>query len=189
MSICTETEKTDQELVTESLNEANLFACIILRYEKKLFRYIQRTLYINKEDSEDILQEVFIKVYRNLNSFNPRYKFSSWIYRITYNECINHLRKHKYEKHQINLEVESDTYKELVEDIDLESNAIKADTQLNVQHILEKLDEQSRTVLVLKYIEEKDYNEIADILQTSTGNVGSLVNRAKIKFKKLIENE
>ena len=187
MSICTQTEKTDEQLVVASLSDAGQFACIILRYEKKLFRYVQRTLFVNKEDTEDILQEVFIKVYRNLNSFNPKYKFSSWIYRITYNECINHLRNHNHDKNQVNLEVESDTYNELIADINLESDAIKADKQKQVQHLLEQLDEKSRTVLILKYIEEKDYNEIADILETSTGNVGSLVNRAKSKFKKIIE--
>lgn len=178
----------DNDLVGIALAKNEDFRFIIERYEQKLFRYIQRTLFVNKEDTEDILQEVFIKVYRNLNSFNPKFKFSSWIYSITYHECVNHLRSFKQEKLSIDVKVEQEIFNELKSDINLESEVLIEETSQSVQDILSKLDEKYRTVLILKFIEEKDYNEIADILKTSTGNVGSLINRAKNKFKELINH-
>lgn len=178
----------DNDLVLMALAKNEDFRYIIERYEQKLFRYIQRTLFVNKEDTEDILQEVFIKVYKNLNSFKTKFKFSSWIYGITYHECVNHLRKFKQEKLSIDLKIEQEIFNELKSDIDLESEVMVEETSQSVQGILSKLEEKYKTVLVLKYIEEKDYNEIADILKTSTGNVGSLINRAKNKFKELIKH-
>ena len=182
-------EKKDEELVLASIVTADDFRYLIERYEQKLTRYIQRTLYVNHEDTEDILQEVFIKVYRNLNNFNPKYKFSSWIYRITYNECISFYRNHKKYKLNIDLSLEKKVFDEIVSDINIEKDVlIEADKEM-VTNTLDKLDEKYRAVLVLKYIEEKDYNEISEILKLPIGTVGSLVSRAKSIFKDLINHD
>jgi RNA polymerase sigma-70 factor, ECF subfamily len=181
-------EFTDSALVAKALEKADDFAYLIERYEAKLFRYIQRTLFVNKEDAEDILQEVFIKTYRNLNSYNSKYKFSSWIYRITYNTCISYYRSNQKYRQQVDLDIEQDIYSELVSDVDLDGEVVKDADRESVKRVLNLLDEKYRTVLVLKFIEEKDYNEISEILQISSGTVGSLINRGKAKFKELIKN-
>ena len=100
------TIKSDKELVQLSLKDDKYFAALIERYEAKLTRYIFRLIQTDQQTAEDILQEVFIKVYRNLNDFNDKYSFSSWIYRITHNEVISHVRKIKSRPKEITIEDE-----------------------------------------------------------------------------------
>lgn len=89
------TQLPDQEIVRKSLQDANSFVFLMQRYEKKLLRYIRRISSLDLQTAEDILQEVFIKVYQNLNAYNDSFSFSSWIYRITYNQTISTVRKIK----------------------------------------------------------------------------------------------
>ena len=74
-------EYSDLEMVEKSLQNVDYFSCIYLRYEKRLLLYIKRISNVTENEAEDILQEAFIKIWRNLNAFNPDLKFSSWIYR------------------------------------------------------------------------------------------------------------
>ncbi|MFH1582108.1 MAG: sigma-70 family RNA polymerase sigma factor [Pseudomonadota bacterium] len=85
----------DEQLVQLSLKDQGCFYYLMKRYEIKILRYIKRLTTASQEEAEDIIQEVFIKVYRNLNGFNQKLKFSSWIYRIAHNEIINQYRKTK----------------------------------------------------------------------------------------------
>lgn len=189
-------EIDDYEIVLKTLQDPNNFKYIIQKYEHKLSQYIQRIIYINKEDTEDILQEVFINIYKNLNSYNPDYKFSSWIYRITHNECINFLRRNKKNLKEITTSVNTEDDEEVYDildniasDIDLEKDIIKNHEKDIVHKVLAQLDEKYRAVLVLKFLEEKDYKEISDILKIPIGTVGSLINRAKKNFIKILKEK
>jgi len=191
MPIKNKEEKTDKELVKESLqNPANL-RYLIDKYEKPLARYLKRTFILKDEDIEDILQETFIKVYKNLNAYKEKYKFSSWIYRITHNEAINYLKKHKNIKNEVNpVDEEGESLVEkIASDIDIEKEHIDKEQSRLVKSALAKLDKKYRSVLVLRYLEEKEYNEISDILKVSTGTVGSLVSRAKNNLRKIYLDE
>ena len=88
---------TDAELVKLSLDNQEFFTYIIERYERTLKNFIFRLTNISSTDSEDLLQEIFIKIYTNLNDFdlNKNIKFSSWIYRISHNHVISNYRKIK----------------------------------------------------------------------------------------------
>ena len=85
--------KTDTEIVQLSLNNKDFFAILIERYESPLSRYVRRLGVGDNEDVQDLLQNVFIKTYQNLNDFDQDLSFSSWIYRITHNETISFFRK------------------------------------------------------------------------------------------------
>ena len=85
----------DNDIVEMVIKDPNSYKYIIERYEKKLLGYIRRILFVSKEDAEDILQDVFIKAYKNINSYDSKYSFSSWIYRIAHNESVSFLRKKK----------------------------------------------------------------------------------------------
>ncbi len=180
-------EKSDSELVILSLKNQAFFAKLIDRYEKKLSRYIYRLSGLNTESIEDILQEAFIKMYINLNNYNPEYSFSSWAYRITHNESVNYLRKNK--KHIIiPLETEGED-KNLIDtlksEIDLESELSENNLTEQIRELINMLPEKYREVLVLRYMEDMDYKEISDILKMPMGTVATTINRAKEKFKKL----
>lgn len=179
-------QKTDKELVTLALQDPDNFLHIMQRYEAQLLRYVMRTINASESDAEDILQEVFLKVYQNLNGFDQRLKFSSWIYRITYNHTISYYRKNK--KHSVILSVEDNQImmERLASDLDIQE---QVDTKIvgeRVATLLNKLDKKYRQVLILKYLEEKDYKEISDILRKPSGTVATLINRAKEKFKSIL---
>ena len=175
-------DKTDEELVALTLDSQGNFLHIINRYEEKLKRYIRRITNVNEDDVEDILQEVFIKVYKNLNSFDKDLKFSSWIYRITHNHVISEARKRQARVEVIPGEDNDNILKNIRSDIEIEEEIDYNYLKENIDIILEKIDTKYREVLILKYLEEKDYKEISDILKKPMGTVATLLNRAKKKF-------
>ncbi|MGH7175522.1 MAG: sigma factor, partial [Minisyncoccia bacterium] len=81
-------ELSDEEVARRALAQKEEFALLIRRYEAKLARYLERLGVGSREDREDILQNAFIKAYRNLASFDPELQFSSWMYRIAHNEAM-----------------------------------------------------------------------------------------------------
>ena len=167
-------DKTDEELVILTLKDKENFVYLIRRYEDKLLRYIKRIS--GADDAEDILQNSFIKAYENLNSFNTSLKFSSWIYRICHNEVINNYRKKKARPKTIAFEG--------LENLVFDNISIDV---YNLSKILKDIDIKYREVLVLRYIEEKDYKEISDILKKPMGTVSTLLNRAKKQLKQRYE--
>lgn len=177
--------KTDNELVILSLKNEDYFLYLIERYEKKLLSYILRISSFSKEEAEDILQEVFIKTYRNLNDFDKDLKFSSWIYRITHNQVISHYRKIKARPQSLPLELNEKILEKIPSGLNLEKQVDNQFLGKNIQEVLNKLDIKYKEVLVLKFLEEKSYQEISDILKRPTGTVGTLINRAKKEFKKV----
>lgn len=181
-SICG--DKTDIELVGMSLNNSDHFLCLSKRYEDKLLRYIMRISKFSRPDAEDVLAEVFIKTYYNLNGFDKELQFSSWIYRIAHNETVSAIRK-KAVRPTISLEVEDlvkfgDSF-EMTKEMD---NAM--DRKI-IDEALSKLDEKYREVLVLRFLDEKDYVEIADILKKPVSTIGNLILRGKKLFKEEYE--
>lgn len=176
-------EKTDNELVRLSLKDEGYFYCIIVRYEEPLLRYIRRISYSTKEDAEDILQEVFLSVYQNLNDFDESLKFSSWIYRITHNKTISAWRKASSRPKIISTDEDNDLFKFIASDENiLKDLEKKCDAKL-IKKVLGNIDEKYRDPLVLKFLEDKDYKEISDILKKPMGTVATLINRAKNKLK------
>lgn len=182
-------EMTDEELVALTLKDQDFFACLMERYEPKLMRYIQRISAATKEDAEDLLQDVYIKVYRNINDFDRDLKFSSWIYQIAHNQVISEWRKTKNFRKVIKLEGYEDYLEILSSGEDLVREIERKFTAEEVAEILNKLDEKYREVLILKFLEGKDYNEISDILQKPLGTVATLINRAKTKFRKIAKEK
>lgn len=182
-------EKTDEELVGLTLRDQDFFSCLVDRYTGKLTRYIMRISAATKEDAEDLLQEVFVKAYRNLHDFDQSLKFSSWIYRIAHNQVISQWRKMKSRPQVIKFEADEDFLKFIASDADLAGDTERKFEAEEVRKQIGKLDEKYQTVLVLKFLEGKDYKEISDILQKPLGTVATLINRAKKQLKRLINEE
>lgn len=183
---------SDEQLAIKSLTNDEAFGELVERYETKLLRYIQRLTTLSKNHAEDILQEVFIKIYKNLNNFNAKLKFSSWAYRITHNETINQIKKIK-RQNDLPLETENEDEENLINILESETNieeeAIQKETGAAVRKTLNKLPIKYREVLVLYYLEHKDYNEISDILRKPQGTIATLLRRAKSKFKSLYNEQ
>lgn len=175
---------TDEELVKKSLQNADCFYYLMTRYEKKLLHYILRLSNINEPTAEDILQEVFMKAYRNLRDFDSRLKFSSWIYRIAHNETISFFRKRKARPETVNIENE-DLVHFLKSSFDVHKEYKQQEINAKVQEVIKQLPEKYREVLIMRFIDDLDYQEISDILKKPMGTVSTLINRAKTQFREL----
>ncbi len=176
-------DKTDEEIARLSLVNQEYFLHIIKRYKFKLYRYVLRISNIDPEEAEDILQEVFMKVYQNLNDFDDSLKFSSWIYRITHNQVISNFRKITARPQKSNFDLDDELIKNIASELNLAEDIDAKILRANISKVLEKINTKYREVLILKFLEEKSYNEISDIIKKPIGTVGSLMNRAKKEFK------
>lgn len=174
---------SDEELVEKVLQNKDLYVFLVERYEEKLLRYILRISSSSLEDAQDILQEVFISAYKNLNGFDQDLKFSSWIYRITHNRVISHYRKVTARPKTTTYEGDNELLNILSSNEDIAKDLERKYTAKEVREVLERMDEKYREVLVLKFLEDKDYKEISDVLEKPMGTVATLINRAKKQFK------
>lgn len=178
--------KTDQELVALTLKGKEHYAFLMQRYEEKLKRYIVRLSSGRTEDANDILQEVFIKVYKNLNGYDANLKFSSWIYRIAHNETITFLRKINRRSTTYNFDIDAVHVNSIKEDLNIEKEIDKKILSEDIAKVIFLLSPKHKEVLLLRYIEDKDYKEISDILKKPAGTVATLLRQAKEEFKKEI---
>jgi len=178
---------TDNEIVEFTVKkDKNAYAGLVTRYQGKLYAYVFR-LTNDREEAVDIVQEVFLKAYKNLKSFDNKKKFSSWIYRIAHNESVNWLKKNtRYKKRSID---DDENRIEIADEkTDLHESMLVLQEREELLERLELLPVKYKEVLVLRYIEEKTYEEISLIIKKSANAVGILINRAKKKLSDVYEN-
>ncbi|NTU58987.1 MAG: RNA polymerase sigma factor [Chlorobiaceae bacterium] len=180
---------SDQELVVKTLDNKQKFAAIVRRYEAPLFRYIVRQGCKDTAMAQDLLQEVFIKAYIHLNDYDPTLSFSSWIYRIAHNETVSHFRKEKNRPCVLDKGENDYHFEKIADDLGLAEPENQKHLTLEIQSAVDGLESKYRDVIVLKFFEEKSYEEISDILQMPEGTVATLINRAKKKIKACLEKK
>ena len=173
----------DEQWVIRALQSPDDFLCLVIKYEPVLKRYIQRISGVSTEESQDITQEVFLKVYRHLNDFDPRLKFSSWIYRIAHNHTINQVTKNRKLVFSPEEDLSSLLSQEIFADDALEQSDSKSLMQNQLSDCLQSLNDNQKAVVRLYFWEEKSYEEISDILHLPLGTVGTHMNRGKQKIK------
>ena len=181
---------SDEVIVQAALQDKEQFGVLMERYEAPLRRYIARLGIRNPDDQLDVLQDIFLKVYRNLNGFDPKLKFSSWIYRISHNEAISAYRK-KNVRPEGHLVADSEEILSFVSG-SLETADVQFDKTINAEQVnaaLLKLDKKYYDVLLLRFFEHKEYDEISDILQIPTGSVGTLIHRGKKQLATVINTD
>ena len=180
-------ENTDEALAERvKKGDKEAFGEIVKRYEDKLIRYARKFM-SDRQDINDLIQEVFIKAYVNILSFDSSRKFSPWIYRIAHNEFVNAIKK------KITQKIFSVDFDVFFPHLESHEKADKQTEDFLNEQILDKylntLDQKHREPLVLYFYEEMDYKEIADILQIPTSTVGVRISRAKEKLKDLLGKE
>jgi RNA polymerase sigma-70 factor (ECF subfamily) len=172
-------ERSDEEIIEFIKTNKECYSLLVNRYEKKLFRYIKRISGVINESAEDILQTVFLKVYVNLNTFNEKNKFSSWIYQIVHNETVNCWRKNVKKGYVVSLEENDFLKKNIASDENTEKKVIQKIDSGKISKALRSLDGKHREALSLRYMGELSYQEIAKKIGRPVGTVGTLINRGK----------
>src|SRR5580692_5916361 len=154
-------ERTDEEIAVEVQNgDVEAFKILIERYEAKMARYAKRFLFAS-DDAQDLLQEIFIKVYVNIRSFDAERRFSPWIYRIAHNEFVNALKKKKKERNNLSLFYVDVLFPHPIAKETADEGSSHREIKDLLEGSLEKLDTKYREPLVLYYLEDMDYKEIA----------------------------
>lgn len=172
------TDEEVAEMVRKKDKEA--YAEIIHRYKERLMRYAVNIIG-DEHMASDIVQEAFIKAYINLNGFDIKKKFSSWIYRIVHNQAVNVIKK---DRKQVYL---NDNY-DFDSGISLEEDLIKKELAQKTQSCLQRMSLKYREPISLFYLEEKSYEEISDILRIPVNTVGTRIKRGKIMMKEICKN-
>lgn len=178
-------EVTDEELaIRVQGGDKAAFAAIMERFEGKLLRYGNKFL-AEREDVVDIVQEVFISVYQNIKSFDEVQKFSPWIYRIAHNAFVNGLKKRSRNPF-VMLDFDALLSHTVSED-PLQGEREQEEMHKMIDVGLDQISPKYKEILILYYLEELPYKEIADILEVPTGTVGIRIKRAKEALKKVYE--
>ena len=175
----------DAELIDATIKgDQKAFQNFVEKYQKPIFSYLYRFLYQNKEAAEDITQIVFLKVYQNLNNIDGTKSIKSWIFRIAHNEAANYLRSSSRKKESL---LDDEQWSKFSNPDDQKEDISDQYGEI-IQLALKKIKPKYREVIVLYYFEEKSYDEIAEILNSSTSTIGTLIRRAKQQLKKILDN-
>ncbi|MCX7885128.1 MAG: sigma-70 family RNA polymerase sigma factor [Caloramator sp.] len=154
-------------------NDIEAFEILILSYEKKIYNLCFYMLK-NIEDAKDASQEVSLKIYRSIEKFKGESKFSTWIYRITYNTCMDYIKRRKDE-----LSFDDIINSERHIDSKVENIIENRELQHDIKRCILNLSNDFRTIIILRDISGLSYQEIADILNIEVGTVKSRLNRAR----------
>lgn len=179
-------EKKDEEIARLiQSGQLGFFDILIERYEVKIRRYARKFL-SEQEDINDVLQDIFIKVYKNIQGFDPKRKFSSWLYRIAHNELINVLKKKKKNPLPLfDLDVFFPHYSRNNNNVKQEIN--RQEMSKMIDKCLAQLSAKYREPMILYYFEDLSYQEIADILEIPISTVGIRLKRAKEIIRKIYQ--
>lgn len=171
-------DPTDKELLARvKANDTTAFSVLVDRYKVRLFNLIYRMLR-NREEAEDILQETFLRVFKEKERYDPTYSFSTWIYTITLNLCRNELkRKKKFKFFGIDLVGNDRRYA-------VEGVGNKNCLSSTLERAIASLPVKYRTVFLLREVNQLSYKEMSQSLGIPLGTVKSRVNRARLMLRK-----
>src|SRR6056297_2513971 len=182
----------DDALVSEALaGREDSYSKLVDKYQKPLYFHIRKMIK-EVELVDDLVQEVFMKAFHNLNSYSNEYAFSTWIYRIATNHTIDYLRKKKLQTLSIDQPYKTkdgDMEMQLPdESFSTDQPVMKKERKAIVQDAIDDLPEKYRLVIEMRHMEEKTYQEIADILDLPLGTVKDHIFRAReLLYKALID--
>ena len=158
------------------------FNLLIRKYQQKIYWHI-RKMVIDHDDADDLVQEVFVKVWKHIKNFRQDAQLYTWIYRIATNECLNFLRK---KKNRFFLPIH-DVQNELSEKLDSSHYIDGDEIQLILQKALLKLPDKQRLVFNMKYFDEMKYEEISEITGTSVGSLKANYHHAVKKIETFLK--
>ncbi len=184
-------ELSDAELIEIAQREnREVYSDLFKRYQRKLFVYIYR-LTRDRDETEDILQNVFAKTYKNIKNFDLTRKFSSWIYRIAHNEAVNHLKR-KSKRYTVSWEditTSKDKLDTASSEEPIEAVWLHQEITQEITEALKKLPKPYRQILYMRYFREYSYQQISKALGKPVNTVGTIINRAKKKLLEVVKED
>ncbi len=176
----------DSELLTlfrDPATKENAYTSIIRKYQEKLYWHIRRMV-VEHEDTNDVLQNVFIRVWNGLENFREDSQLYTWLYRIATNECLTYLEQQKRRTAVSLDDVEGSLENKIRADKDFDPNKLEWKLQVAIQ----QLPEKQRVVFMLRYYDEMPYEEMSRVLETSEGALKASYHHAVKKIEDYILN-
>ncbi|MBD3181133.1 sigma-70 family RNA polymerase sigma factor [Candidatus Poribacteria bacterium] len=178
-------EMEDAELIRLCQEgDMSAFESIFRKHQNRVYNVTYRMMG-NQDDAMDMTQDIFVKAYQKIGKFNFKSSFSTWIYRIAVNHCIDELRKRKRNGQSVPLE-EAITK---ADETTPEKQAVLNDRQQNVWKAINSLKDKDRSIIILRDIEGLSYKEISKVMKCSMGRVKSRIHEARQKLKKILEEQ
>jgi len=174
----------EQLLIAQLQNSSTVeaaFRVLMMQYKERLYWHI-RKIVLNHDDADDLLQETFVKIYKNIGNFNGDSKLYSWIYRIATNESISFLKK---KARTLRIEDEALQTK-MVENLQSDVYFEGDDIQIKLQKAIALLPEKQRIVFNMRYFDEIKYEDLSEILETSVGALKASYHHAAKKIEEYI---
>lgn len=178
--------KDEKQLIEalQSTKKELAFKQLITTYKKRLYWHI-RKIVINHDDADDVLQNTFIKVYKNIDGFKGDSKLYSWLYRIATNESITFINNKAKRNGITSEEFQEQVIENLKSDVYFEGDEI----QLKLQKAIGTLPEKQRLVFTMKYFDDLTYDELSEILETSVGALKASYHLAVKKITTFLKSE
>ena len=177
-------EETLIENLKQKDTQARAFEVLINTYKERLYWHIRRIV-LNHDDTDDVLQNTFIKIFRNIEKFKGDSKLYSWMYRIATNEALTFLKVKSKKLGVDNEELQERMANNLQADVYFEGDEI----QLKLQKAIALLPEKQKLIFNMKYFEELKYEEISEILETSVGGLKASYHLAVKKIEASLKGE
>jgi RNA polymerase sigma-70 factor (ECF subfamily) len=178
--------RNDKELLAEFRNPSTKekgYTAIIKKYQEKLYWHIRRMV-VEHEDANDVLQNMFIKVWKGLDNFREDSQLYTWLYRIANNESLTFIDQKKKKSTTSFSDVENGLSNQLKADRDFDGNKIEWKLQLAIQ----QLPDKQKSVFMLRYYEEMPYEEMSRVLETSEGALKASYHHAVKKIENYLLN-
>ncbi len=175
-------EQTLLEELKQTETQARAFEKLVNTYKERLYWHIRRIV-LNHDDADDVLQNTFIKVYRNIDNFKGDSKLYSWMYRIATNESLSFLKTKSKKLGVSSSELQETLLNNLESDVYFEGDEI----QLKLQQAIATLPEKQKLVFNMKYFDEMKYQDISEVLETSVGALKASYHLAAKKIETYIK--
>ena len=186
----------DRELVARALDgEEAAYGELLERFRRPVFSLIYRMIG-DREQAEDLAQESFVKAFNNLDSYNPSYRFSSWLFKIANNHAIDHLRRARLptvsihgSPHARTVEREEETRIVLEsQDESPEQEMLALELGGAIERAIARLRPEYQTAVILRHIESRPYEEIAEIMDVPIGTVKTFLHRARAELRVALQH-
>lgn len=178
--------ENEKIFISELLNpktQNEAFRKLLQMYQKPLYNHV-RNMVLNHDDTDDVLQNIFVKIFQNLKNFKGESKLFTWIYRIATNEAITFMQQRSRKQGISNEELQQKAIKNLESDVFFDGNEI----HLKLQNAIAILPEKQQLVFKMKYFEELKYEQIAEITNTSVGALKASYFHAVKKIETILNS-
>jgi RNA polymerase sigma-70 factor (ECF subfamily) len=172
------------KLIKKSSTRDRGYSLLIDKYAEMVYWQVRRMV-LSHEDADDLVQEIFIKVFENIESFHNESKLSTWIYRIAYNHTINYIKSKTNKQNKYNTSFEQEAFENIKSDALFEGDKI----ELKLQKAMLELPAKQRAVFQMRYYDDLSFAQIAEITKTSEGALKASYHIAAKKIEDIMLKE